>query len=76
MTEQELRDAVQRLRLHIKADPNISKMFADAVEAASKQAKVSLPKEFFDGLIIVHQAEMDSTFSVTILPVGSQCGLA
>ncbi len=75
MTEEELTVAANKLRLHIKADEDLSRQIGAIIGEASKRANLDLPYEFYEGLVIVHQSEMDSAFSVTILPVGSQCGL-
>ena len=75
MTQEELNVAVNKLRLHIQAKPDLSDKLGKLIGEASQSANLDLPREFFEGLILVHQSEMESEFSVTILPVGSQCGL-
>ena len=75
MNQEELVVAVNKIRLQIKADPDLAEQLAALIEKACVAADLDLPPEFFDGLAIVHTSEMDSDFSVTILPVGSQCGL-
>ena len=75
MNEEELVTTINKIRLQIRADADLSDELGTVLEKACKAAGVSPPEEFFDGLMIVHSSEMDTEFSVTILPVGSQCGL-
>ena len=75
MTDDELKTAVTKLRLHMKADPTLAAKVSGAIEEASRSIGIKLTPEFFDKLLIVHESELDTTFSVTTLPVGSQCGL-
>ncbi|GLQ52508.1 hypothetical protein ACFFJT_13000 [Dyella flava] len=75
MDNDQLVVAVNKLRLHIKSDPDLSEKFGQLIDEACKRAGIAMPAEFYEGLIIVHHAEVDSEFSVVILPVGSQCGL-
>jgi hypothetical protein len=75
MKKEKIRVSINKLRLHIKSDPKLAKRFANAIDDACKQAKLKLPSEFFEGLVIVHLSELDSPFAVPVLPVGSQCGL-
>jgi hypothetical protein len=75
MKSEELLEGINRLRLHIKSDPELGEKFSALIVEACTKAGIKMPAEFFEGLVIVHQSEMDSEFSVTILPVGSQCGI-
>lgn len=75
METDDLQLAANKLRLHIKANPVLGDKFAEAISEACKEVGLDMPREFFDKLIIVHESEMDTAFSVTVLPVGSQCGL-
>ena len=75
MTEDDLKLAANKLRLHIKANPKVAAKVAEAIDEASQSIGMKLPKDFFSRLLIVHEVEMDTAFSVTILPVGSQCGV-
>jgi hypothetical protein len=76
MTNDEMRLAATKLRLHLKSDPNLSAKVASAIADASEAIGMKLSPEFFDRLVVVHESELDTPFSVTTLPVGSQCGLA
>lgn len=75
MTEDQFRIAADKLRLHIKANPALASKIADAIGDACKGIRLDVPKEFYSKLLIIHESEMSTTFSVPVLPVGSQCGL-
>lgn len=75
MTSEEMQETINKLRVQIKANPEVAARFSDAMAFACEAASIAPPKEFFEGLVIAHQGEQ-TTFSVPVLPVGSQCGLA
>lgn len=74
MTDDEIQYAINKLRLHIQANPDVAEAFSAALEVACNAAELDVSREFFEGLTLIHKREND-TFCVPVLPVGSQCGL-
>jgi hypothetical protein len=74
MKTEDTQAAINKLRVHIKANPDVAAKFSEALGFACKSANLDLPPEFFERLVLIHQEESE-TFSVPVLPVGSQCGM-
>lgn len=62
-----------RLRLHMRANPDVGAKISEAISEAAKAAGVELSSELYGNLIVIHRSELDTDISV-VLPVGSQCG--
>ena len=67
-------EAATMLRVHLKARSDQGRHISEAIASAALVLGLDLPHSFYENLVIVHQSELDTAFSVEQLPVGSQCG--
>lgn len=62
-----------KLRLHMRAKPDLGAKISEAIADVAKDAGVTLSNDVFSNLIVIHRSELDTEISV-VLPVGAQCG--
>lgn len=73
-TESEL-EMLTKLRLHLRSNPELGAKLSEAIGNVAKEAGIELDADTFENLVVIHKSEMDTKIAVTVLPVGSQCGL-